>query len=390
MTQLQDARARIAELEAAIEAEKDAQAAAVASVEPARKRKAALRARHAKTQLLTQAGGQPNSDGGGIASITLAMLHPSWARDFAGKRPKQAAESLVKGEAKMQAIGGIAYSLRGFLQRTRRVDKAIMRPVVVAERRRKRAQLMLREAWRAEREAYATAYEAGEKLMLPAVAAELAKRFVIDDNEPSIDQSIRDRAWEAKRDLPEAQQHLAWVKAKNPDKGVCPCRNCASDRQEAIRAKNEAERIAALPTVMFKCPLHEKRHRGPLDQTHLIDYQLGDALRAKLDETLPGWYAALHDPESPYDNRLIVPRVLCAKNQQWLVYTPLIEKAVKAAKPRKPRVVKLVEWRCPNPGCYLDGEAQQSEVEDGQLACDSCEVVYDATTLKLTPVKKAA
>lgn len=390
MTQLQDARARIAELEAAIEAEKDAQAAATAAAEPARKRKAALRARHAKVQLLTQAGGQPNSDGGGIALLSLAMLHPSWGRDFVGKSPAKAATALVSGEAKMQAIGGIAYSLRGFLQRTRTTDKARLRPVVLAEKRRRRAQLALKEAWAAERQAYIEAYDAGDKLMVDAVAAAIAKRFVIDDNEPSIDQSIRDRAWEARRDLPEAQQHLAWVKAKNPDKGVCPCRNCASDRAEAIRAKNEAERIAALPTGLFTCPIHEKKHRGPVDWTRMLDSQLGDALRATLDEKVPGWHAALRDPESPWDNRLIVPRILCAKKQQWFVFTTAIEKSIKATKPRKPRVVKLVEWRCPNPGCYLEGAPQQSEIEDGQLACDSCEVVYDATTLVKTPVKKAA
>lgn len=387
MTQLQEARARVAELEAAIDAEKVAIAAAEAALVPQRKRKAAIKARQAKTMLLTQAGGQPNSDGGGIASITLAMLNPSWGRDFAGKRPAKAAEALATGEAKMQAIGGIAYSLRGFLQRTRRVDKAIMKPVLAAERRRRRAQLALREAWAAERQAYIEAYNAGEKLMLPAVAAELARRFVIPDGEPSVEQSIRDAAWQARRDLPEAQQHLAWVKAKNPDKGVCPCRLCATERQDAIRAKAERERIAALPTVMFECPVHEKRHRGATEIREVREAKIGDELRAALDEKAPGWQQLAG--EDRWYPSVLLDMVHCAKSDTWMVWTTGIAKRVKAAsKPRKPRAVKLVEWTCPNPDC---GETQTSEIGDqGSLTCEVCEVDFDAAILATKPVKKAA
>lgn len=389
MSQLQDARARIAELEAAIEAEKDAQAAATAAAEPARKRKAALRARHAKVQLLTQAGGQPNSDGGGIASITLAYLGPSWARDVVGKRPKDAAEALVSGQSKMQAIGGIAYSLRGFLQRTRTTDKARMRPVVLAEKRRRRAQLALKEAWAAERQAYIEAYDAGDKLDPRVIAAEIAKRFVIDDNEPSIDQSIRDRAWEARRDLPEAQQHLAWVKAKNPDKGVCPCRNCASDRAEAIRAKNEAERIAALPTGLFNCPVCKRRHRGSHDVQAMYGYQLSDKLAELLDADAPGWREATEDPERR--NTHLINRIYCAKGRTWFLWTTEIKRRIEAAAKKAARTPR-VEWTCPNPECAEDVITAKPGPDDELVECPVCGIEANIPSLVMRRYvdKKAA
>ena len=67
---------------------------------------------------------------------------------------------------------------------------------------------------------------------------------------------------------------------------------------------------------------------------------------------------------------------------QWAAEQVKATKAAKAA-----RKVRTVTFICPNPEC---GETSTSEVDNGAVTCDACEVVLDVNAVKLVRAGKAA
>lgn len=253
---IQGAKARVAALEAVIAEAVIAEKAAAAAVAPAQKKRVALETRQAKALALTSAGGAPYSEGGAISLISLATIKLGY-RD-ARRSAKQLIEALVKGEQKVEARGGVSYTLRGLVQRTRITDKVRLRPVQRAVKARERAQKALHRAWQNEREAYQAAFDNGDKPELEAVAKAIAAREALVVT-PERNSELNQRRHDAEYRLPEARQHLDWLKASNPDKDVCPCGQCARERQEAIRLRDRKAKLAELPKVRRECPTHGKR-----------------------------------------------------------------------------------------------------------------------------------
>lgn len=352
---LVEAEARLAELRGIEDAWEAHKAERDAAMEPNRARKHALERRHERVLIITSAGGRPNSEGGGISLTSLRGITPAYGwlgygEDRQLPKAGDLAKRMLSGDQRVNGHGGTAYTLRGLLQRSKAIDKPRLAQVNRAIKARERAQRNLHSAWRAEREAYAAAYESGDKLDLEATAKAIAQRAVIP-TEPVYDRELAPAhglQWE----ITEAERHLAWVKAKNPDTDVCPCGGCQRERRERADADKEEQRIAGLPTVMFTCPDDQKRHRGSVDLTAMGDYQINDKLAELLDEKAPGW-RALSERGDYGRVTYSLERLWCPVHRHWLIFTTAIAKraaaAAKAAAKRD-RGAK-VEWTCPVPEC---------------------------------------
>lgn len=376
---LVEAEARLAELRAIEDAWEAHKAERESAMEPNRARRAALEKRHKQRTLLTKAGGQPNSTGGGISLTSLYAIGPGYG--FAGygetklPKPGDLAKRILSGEQRVTVsttgYGGTAYTLRGLLDRTVAIDKPRLRGVVKAQAARRRAEKRLEDAWRAEREAFAAAYAAGDKLDREAVAKEVARRVTIP-TQAQFDEELRPNHnvdWL----IQEAEQHLAWVKAKNPDKDVCPCGSCQRERRDKADAAKEAKRIAALPTVMFTCPEDQKRHRGSVDVVEYREHQISDSLRELLDDRAPGWQALGEKGDYGY-TYFAFERIHCPVHGQWHAFlTAIAKRAAAAAKAatKRERGAK-VEWTCPNPECSEPVITAKPHDGDEVIECPVC------------------
>lgn len=364
---LTEVKARAAELEAIIAEAKAAEAAAELAIAPARKRRAALTAKLSKLLVLTTAGGQPNSDQGGVALKSIATISIE-SFGSANLKEKELAAALVAGKVKIGGGGyGVSYSLRGFLQRSRMIELRQLRGVNKARAKREAAQAALREAWRAEREAYSAAYETGTKPDHEAIAAAMAKRHVINVS-PVVSHDLQQKASDAARwGLPRLQQHLDWAKAKNPDKGVCPCPDCAQERAEVIRHRDLVAKLAPLPKRRVKCPQH------------------GGKIMAA--ETLVGEWVDIAGKRDWYRD---VPAVWCPVGPHRLIDVPsLVKRLTKAA--AKARPVAKIGWVCPNGDGPQESEVQ-ADRDDGVkwVECPECETAFELDAVKLVEAKKAA
>lgn len=343
---------------------------------------------------------------GGVLHVTTmaAVRAAGWRLDeaFTGKKPRQIAEAFETGAVKVSG-SQMDRTAKGQVQKLRVIDKEQLRIVRRAEAATRRAEQALSRAKMAEKAAIAAAYEAGRKLTLQELVADVAKRTVAyqavqahDPGTRELDQAQRlvDGDWS---DLQDAKTHLGHAQAVakgDAELGACPCRRDARERKEREQQEQEADRVAALPTTMFICPIHEKRHRGPTEIIAVHESRIGDDTRKWLDEIAPGWELLKDEGSSRFYTEYALDYAYCVKAGKRMLFGSAIAKraaaAAKAAK--KPAVkVKTLAWTCPNPDC---GEPNVTELEpDNTLTCESCEVAFDASTLKTwkpTPEQAAA
>ena len=369
------AEARVAELEAAIATRNAAEQAAQQAIAPAIARKAMLSRRLSKMLLLTEAGGSPYSEAGGIRLRSLDNVTLGWHN--VERKPADLAEALLAGEVKIEAIGGIAYTLRGFLRRSRMTTLAQLWAVRRAVAKRERAEGALKAAWKAEREAYAEAFGIGAKCDEAVIASQVAAKLAISARPASIDPAIYEAGRSATNELANAQNHLAWAKGTDPDKGLCQCYACQGDRRTAANARIEAERIAGLPTGMISCPQCNRRHRVSLDEraTTFTEDKAAE-LHEKFGVTV-----------KPYE-RVTVPRGFCHKSESWiLLASEWAVRQAKAAKAAARHKSKGLTFICPNPDC---GCTVTSVIEGDMVSCDECEAEWDAGAVKTVKPEKAA
>jgi hypothetical protein len=394
---VREAKAKRRELQAIVDAATAADKAARAAVAPAQKRHAAIAARQAKMLMLTEAGGTPNAEGGGISLASVGTISLAYSASAKGMNAKALAAALLSGEVKINGgrggYGSTSYTLRGYLRRGKMIDRPRLREVDRAIKRRKAAEQALHQAWRVEAQAYIAARDAGDKPDEVAIAATVAERLVVHDKEqPVFDHELNQQAHDARRRIEDLDRHLTWLASTAEDKPAeCPCYTDQAARQHAIRVRDENARLDALPTVLSECPdKSHGRHRVAIERAPL---RLGPDWRAKLEEVSPGIGALLPADPQWGTAELDAPRGICRKGKEPVSYVRVktlreeLEKAAKLAA-RKAKPSKALDWICPNPEC---GELNEftPDAQD-EVECRACEVVYDSNAVKTIKHQAAA
>lgn len=426
------AEARVAELKAAIKAAEDDNAARLEAVAPAKAKYARIEKAQRKVLLLTTAAGEPNSRGGAVNLITLADIGLGWHSNSLGK-PKVVATNLMSGDLKVQRrTSSVPYTLRGMLQRTRLpAGPATVKAINAAVRRREAAERALDRAWANEKAVRNEAFETGIKVEVEPTATALALRLTVDEGtRVDRDHEINQRAQDATYKLRDAEQHLAFIKSKSPDKDVCPCQACQGDRATAKRIEQKNRELDELTeSGMFLCPGHEpaQRHRGPFQR---LEIRLTPAIKAGLVKQDPRLADLLPLPERAWEDPLLdMPAAWCRKGKGPQAYAripELIAELQKAAKAKAREVAaqekvneaarKAAEkarlraqhtkvivptatgdglnWICPSCGNEDEFDPEVSEDPDDNGAafveCHYCGTELDADVVKTVARKEAA
>ena len=454
--QLRDARARVREVRQTIKAGQAAERAANARTEAPAKKLNAIRARLAKQPILTQAAAREQRHITVIVGPTRIETLDAIGLGWAGDRSSgpEMAKRLSSGETKVQLAGSsVPYTLGGMLQRSRVTTPARLAAIRKAEAAYDRAKKSLEARAKALVSIYAEAFEAGEKPDKAAIVDALAREFAISVQPKPTDaerQAIEDGR-EASRDLADAEKHLRWHEqdeatfVKDPLNTVwvdgkgqvqaevkpveCPCRECGHDRSEREKQAKETARLDALPTVMYACPRHKRRHRVAVDRRNVtITREVRDMILAKTpvaELTLPepkvgqtfkagqGW---IDDEPKPSDKVALdqVPVLWCRVEKKvepllFLNEVALVKEQAAAAKAKareereaakagKKRVKVIhadaaegdtIRFTCPD--C---GDEQEQVVEDGEdgllVACDTCEQYRYVAALNYAVLAQAA
>lgn len=353
---LADARAQEAALERQIAEMGEARERPLA-------RLAGIRKRLSRTKVVLFLAGE-------VRHGTLDSLAPEsyGVRGFVDKKAKELREAIASGGLKVNTGGwGASYTAKGLASRVRIPEPAAMKAWDRAIAARARAETALAKARDAEKAAAQAAFDSGEKLGLERIVDELfAKATAIVALEKVPDRAgqlrfnlerLRDEDW---GEIADAEAHLAWAKAKNPDKGVCPCRVDQRLRQEAIQLRERLERIAQLPRQLHVCPTHQKRERMGVERKRAVIS--GPPIE------LPDGAGVIHHGDE-------VPHAYClTTGASWIITSQVAtERKAAAAAAAKARRIEFV---CPNPDCLetvvatVAGKGQDATVECGVCGYD--------------------
>ena len=241
VTQLQEARTRLATFEDKVKVALAQRA--VATAEKARaevSRKGAI-ARAAKVPVLIERPGRIHI--ASMAAFRAAYLDQAVIEDLSTrgrKAPARATELVTSGAIKVQLSGeGTALSLAGITRKTRVVDKATLRRIAVMQRKVNVAEAAASRARQALVDTIRREYEAGTKAT-PEPIAEIVGNIAAND--VAWQRANRSIPWDFASDdrisenRKEFTAHFAHVKSKSKD--PCPCRDC---RGAANRARWDAE-----------------------------------------------------------------------------------------------------------------------------------------------------
>ena len=358
-----EAEARLAELEtyrANLVASIDE---AEADRKPHEAKLAAIRRRRAKRKIVAYTANAYQ------LTTAAALVVSGWdsTHGLAGKKPREILEAIAGGGVSLTVgSGGVTYKARGLSQRVRTPNAEAIKAFNRADRAYNRAVAAQSRASQARNAAMKAVYETGEKIAFEALVADVAEEVTA-----KVRLAAHPEAADARfklnqltdgqfGGLADAKAHLAWVKAKNPDKGVCPCRGCQKERQDAIRRRDLVARLAELPKRRATCPSHGKRL--------MASERVRDYFDNKWTDNLPiAW---------------------CPIGPHRLIDTPTMEaEAAKAAavEARKKAHAPKREWTCPNPEC---GDVNAFEpTKQGYVECGSCHVEFDTDVVK---TRKAA
>lgn len=368
MTALSEARQELAELEAQrmnLAAEVKAAADRLAPIEAKRTALEKRRAKHPVVMFLASEHVR-----GTLASLRVESYATSHTGALVGKKPKEVVDAIASGGVKVTTSGaiwqGTSYTARGLATRVVTPTPATLRAWDRATAARKRAEKALEDARAAEKAAAKTAFEIGAtKVGFDALVADIAAAAVLTvaanaardntGNQGKINRLIDGQFGELtlmKRHV----DHLA-EKVELPDP---PCVICQKRARENEQRDARITAIKQLGRRKFTCPTHGK----------VIGYA-GRQRNLRFDDTI------IED----------CPVLYCPKD--WTMYVDaklLAADKAKAAKPAKvTKPAKVVSFVCPNPECEWEGE---SDVIDGMVTCDSCDVEYEVDRVKI--VKRAA
>lgn len=408
---MRDAQARVAELEAeqaTIQRQVDE---AETLIKPLAAKVGAIRKRRAKTAIISNTAGT-------IWFGTLASIGPDThgVRALAPDvKAKAISEALLSGGLKLTGSGGhgVTITLRGLSGRVRVPDKAAVTVHKRAVLARQRADTKAAAARRAEQLALEECFHTAVKVPTDAILPDLIAEVVASVRLAKAPQPYQlrhdlQRMTYAESPLATAKAHLAFVKTGSTE--PCPCRTCASDRQQAILRRDEAIRLDALPTVMGICPAAEHgKHRIAIERTAV---RLSDENRERLIVVAPaigpllpknvGYYGvATGDAPKGWCRKGPVPNGF-VRVAVWLAE---LEKAAKVAakaakKVAKPRIVTptatgdpdTLNWICPSCSEESDFDIQPADFEaeesDAYVECSSCGYEGNPDTVKT--VAKAA
>ncbi len=364
---------RIAAAEARIAAVEAERAKRIAAAAPWSAKRDAHRKRSARVVMTTTAGGWNGNVEGDHRMLTLDHVTVGYG---GGNLPeKELAEAIAAGQVKVNAGGGVELTARGLVQRSRTPSPNNLRALTRALAARTRAEQALARAQKVVRDVRAETHEAGERIALEVLAAAVARAAVLARKarvEPVGDD------YDAVRDLERAKQHLAWLKAKNPDKGACPCQPCAMDRAEVIRRRDRAAALAELPAKLHACPLHGKREKM---RSEIVSESFrADSFKA---DTLPPEIAAI-----PYDyyRQRAVPYLWCVAEQKRMLdvgtFLVMLAREAKAAAKGQPKA-KGKEWLCPATECGEVNDVVADELANGVLICGTCGAELPAESIRL-------
>lgn len=356
---LKEAKARLAALRATIAAAAVADKAADNAVKPIRAKLEALHKRLERMVVVTTAGG-------GHRLTTLAEMQLGYLGGTQFSSEKVLRDAIAKGEQKVQLGYGVTMTIRGLSQRVHFPAKEAVRLYQQRVRATDRATVALQKAQAAQNAALEAAFESGRKSDPDELAKFVARAYALREAaRPVLDHEVQQKASDARRFLADAEQHLAWIKATNPDKDVCPCQRCQAERAAAIRRKALVERIANLPSAIRTCDQHGRK-------------------RMKL-ERLEGrqWFGDRYIDNPPVAYCPVGPHGFL-DNVTVEADKAKAERAAARAAARAPRL----NWVCPNPDC---GEISAYLPTNGSVTCEACDVELDANVVKtVKPERKAA
>jgi hypothetical protein len=247
MTPLQEARARLATIDAKIKDIDAKEAARQKAMEPAMRRHAAFVKRVGKRAIIKACP----QDEYVLRISGLASYNLGWSR-IAGeaKSAKAITEAVLAGEKVTfgSGYGGVQLSAKGAAQRTRYVDPVTVRAIARLDKIASDLERRGREARQAWKDAKKAAYLASDAKVdvtdLAAVVGEGAWISRAVRESTMSDNYTRERLVDYER--PNAAKHLEHVRSKS--KEPCECGKCREARRSAewaAAAKARAAREAA-------------------------------------------------------------------------------------------------------------------------------------------------